>query len=248
MKLKNVLALAILICVTTSANAQLLDTTEVVKTVFAPRPRITSGDHLMIQLSNNIWTGLPDSIDSRTRSFNKGVNVYLMLNKPFRGNNKMALGIGIGVSNSNMFFKKTFVDINANVPILPFIAADSINHFKKYKVATTYLEVPLELRFSSKPENPNKSVKAALGIKGGFLINAHTKGVTLQDKNDATLNSYTEKITSKSYFNSNRISATARVGYGIFSIFGSYSITNVFKDAVAADTKLLQFGLSISGL
>ena len=120
--------------------------------------------------------------------------------------------------------------------------------FKKYKVATTYLEVPLELRFSSKPNTPNKSIKAAIGVKAGLLLNAHTKGVTLQDKTDATINSYTEKITSKSYFNSNRISATARVGYGLFSVFGSYSLTGVFKDAVAADTKLLQFGISISGL
>lgn len=248
MKLKNLLAVAILLAVTSSASAQLLDTTIVVTTPPVRKTAITSGDHLMIQLADNIWTGLPDSVDSRTRNFNKSANVYLMLNKPFRTNDKLAIGIGVGIGNSAMFFKKTFVDINANVPILPFRAADSINHFKKYKVATTYLEIPLELRFSSKPENPNKSVKAAIGVKGGFLINAHTKGVTLQDKNDATLNSYTEKIASKSYFNSNRISATARVGYGIFSLFGSYSITSVFKDAVAADTKLLQFGISISGL
>ena len=248
MRLRNLLAVAILVCVTTSANAQLLDTVMPARRLPAVRPTVTSGDHLMIQLSNNVWTGLPDSIESRTRSFNKGANVYVMLNRPFRTNDKLALGIGIGVSNSNMFFEKTFVDINANLPILPFRVADSTNHFKKYKVATTYLEVPLELRFSSNPQNPNKSIKAALGVKGGFLINAHTKGVTLQDKNDATLNDYTEKISTKSYFNTNRISATARVGYGIFSIFGSYSITGVFKDAVAADTKLLQFGLSISGL
>ncbi len=249
--MKRIQLLALLfVCVSAGVKAQVLDTVvaEFPTTPQMPKAPITSGDHFVIQLANNVWSGLPDSIDSRTKSFNRSANVYVMLNKPFRTNNKLAIGLGIGVGTSSMFFKKTFVDINANVPILPFRAADSINHFKRYKVATTYLEVPLELRFSSKPDNPNKSIKAAIGVKGGLLLNAHTKGVTLQDKNDATLNDYSEKISSKSYFNSNRISATARVGYGLFSIFGSYSITSVFKDAVAADTKLIQFGISISGL
>lgn len=248
MSLKKLLAVAILLSASTMVNAQMLDTTMAVPSPkFKPTP-VTSGDHFVLQIANNIWTGLPDSIDSRTKSFNRSANVYIMLNKPFRTNEKLAIGFGIGVGTSSMFFKKTFVAINANTPILPFINADSINHFKKYKVATTYLEVPLELRFSSKPSTPNKSIKAAIGIKAGLLLNAHTKGVTLQDKNDATINSYTEKISSKSYFNSNRISATARVGYGLFSVFGSYSLTGVFKDAVAADTKLFQLGISISGL
>ena len=106
----------------------------------------------------------------------------------------------------------------------------------------------MELRYCSKPDKPNNSVKAAIGIKVGTLINAHTKGKNLTDASGKTVNGYVSKLSSKSYFNGTRLSATARVGYGNFSLFGSYSITSAFKDNVAADMKVLQVGLTISGL
>ena len=39
-----------------------------------------------------------------------------------------------------------------------------------------------------------------------------------------------------------------RHGYGYFSLFGAYNITAMFKNAVGPDVKLLQLGLTISGL
>ncbi len=37
----------------------------------------------------------------------------------------------------------------------------------------------------------------------------------LQDKNDATINDYIRKESSKKFFNSTRLAVTGRVGYGI---------------------------------
>jgi hypothetical protein len=91
-------------------------------------------------------------------------------------------------------------------------------------------------------------VKAAIGLKAGLLLNAHTKGKTLEDKNDNTLNGYTLKENSKRYFNTNRISAMARIGYGHFSLFGSYQLTPLFKEGVAATIRPMTIGLTISGL
>ena len=126
---------------------------------------------------------------------------------------------------------------------------DSTNHFKKYKLATSYLEVPLELRYTANPENVNKSLKAALGIKVGTLVNAHTKGKTLQDKNNNTIGTYAEKISNKKYINGTRFSATARLGYGIVSLFGTYQLNSVLKEGVGSpDMKLYQVGITISGL
>jgi hypothetical protein len=111
-----------------------------------------------------------------------------------------------------------------------------------------YLEIPVELRYSFDPSNDMKSIKAAIGIKVGTLLNVHDKGKTLEDKNDKVIGSYTEKETNKHFFNSTRIAATARIGYGNFSIFGSYQVNNMFKDGVAPDTRLFQVGLCLSGL
>lgn len=207
-----------------------------------------SGDHFMVQLAYNFWQGTPDSIDSHVSGFQRSANVYVMLNKPFKSDPRLSLGIGVGVGTSNMYFEKMNVEIAALTRTLPFVATDSTDNFKKYKVATAFMEVPLELRFTSNPETPNKAVKGALGIKVGTLVNAHTKGKELRDKRGNVVNAYTLKENTKRYFNTTRFAATARVGYGPFSIFGAYDFNGIFKDGVAADIKLLQIGLTISGL
>ncbi len=206
------------------------------------------GDHLMIQLSSDHLTGMPDSIANHQSGFSKGLNAYVMLDKPFKSSPKYSIGIGIGVGSSNIAFKKMNIDLKSTTTKLPFKATDSTDHFKKYKLSLGYLEIPLELRYSSNPLNSSKSVKAAIGLKVGTLINAHTKGKDLQNKNNALLSSYTEKENSKKYFNGTRFMATARVGYGIFSLFGAYQLNNVLKDAAGAPMKLYQVGITISGL
>ena len=204
------------------------------------------GDHFMIQLSSDHWTGMPDSIDSHQSGFSKGLNIYLMMDKPFRGDPRFSVGLGIGVGSSNISFKKMNVDVKSTSAKLPFTALDSTNHFKKFKVSMSYLEVPVELRFSSKPASAGW--KIAIGGKVGTLINLHTKGKNLQDKNGKTINSYTIKENSKRYFTGTRLMGTARIGYGAVSLFGAYQINNILKDGAGPDMKLYQVGLSISGL
>lgn len=207
-----------------------------------------AADHFLIQLSRDSWEGAADSVQSRIKGFSKGFNTYLMADFPFKSDKRFSAAIGLGVSTSSIGFKKTIVDVTSNTKTLPFLFVDTLNHYKKFKVATSYLEIPVEFRFSSSPETPGKSVKVALGVKIGTLLNAHTKGKTLQNGSGGTIRNSTDKITSKSYFNSTKFAATARIGYGYFSLFGAYNFTNIFKDGVTPNTKLLQIGLTISGL
>lgn len=207
-----------------------------------------TGDHLMLQITNDHWIGAPDSIKNRMTGFSRGLNLQLLLDQRFKSAPQWSVAFGLGVSTSAMYFKNTVIDLKSKNATLPFRNVDSIDHFKKYKLATAYLEIPLELRFTFKPETENKSIKAALGVKVGTLLNVHTKGKILLDKNGATVNNYIAKETGKGFLNSTRLAATARVGYGNFSVVGSYNFTNIFKDGVAPDMKLFQIGLNFSGL
>lgn len=207
-----------------------------------------AADHFMVQFALNSWQGAPDSIDSHIGGFNRSANVYIMLDKPFKSNPRLSIAAGIGVGTTNIYFKKMIVDIGATSAVLPFRAVDSLDNYKKFKVSTAFLEVPLELRFTSNPSTPNKTFKAAIGLKVGTMLNAHSKGKGLRNAAGNTLNAKTVKESSKNYFNTTRIAATARVGYGNFSFFGAYSLTGTFKDGVAPDIKGLQVGLTFSGL
>ena len=207
-----------------------------------------AADHLMVQVAGNFWSGTADSVSNYIKGFNRSANVYLMYDKQFKTNPKLSAGIGIGVGTSNMYFDKLETRIASNNAKLPFIRTDTGNNYKKYKLTTAFLEIPVELRFMAKPETPNKSLKAAIGVKVGTLLNAHTKGKNLQTASGGKHNGLTVKENSKIFFNTTRIAATARVGFGIFSLFGAYNITGIFKDGVAPDTKLIQVGFAISGL
>jgi hypothetical protein len=242
--MKKLLLIVITLVTVTAANAQEKVKEKKKNSGFMSR----TGDHLMLQLTSDYWMGTPDSIDSRINGFARGANVYVMLDQRFKGAPQWSVAFGLGVGTSNMYFKNMVVDIKSKTNKLPFNVVDSINHFKKYKVTTAFLEVPLELRFTLKPQQEMKSIKFAIGAKVGTLLSVHTKGKTLLDKNGATINTYTAKETGKGFFNSTRLAATARVGYGNFSLFGSYQFNNIFKDGVAADVKLVQIGLNFSGL
>jgi hypothetical protein len=207
------------------------------------------GDHLLIQLSSDHWAGMTDSIKSHQKGLSRGFSAYFMLDKPFKSSPKYSIGFGVGISTSNIFFKKESIDLTSSTStILPFIPLDSSNHFKRYKLTTAFLEVPLEIRYSSKPSEPNKGFKAALGLKLGALVNAHTKGKTLDDKNSSLINSYTLKENSKRFIDGSRFTATARVGYGVISLFGTFQLNNVLKAGAGPTMNLYQIGITLSGL
>jgi hypothetical protein len=214
-----------------------------------------AGDHIMLGFSSDQWSQTPDSIRNNMKSwgYSRGFNFALMYDKRFKSNPFWSAALGLGVSNSNIFFNNMGPSPNGigvatqGNPTLSFSGAGGGNHFKKYKLATTYLEIPVELRYTDNPANENKSWKFALGVKLGVLIDAHTKGKTLLAFNNAVVNNYTEKEISPRYFNTTRVAATARVGYGHFSLFGSYSITALLKYGSAV-LRPYQIGIMLSGL
>jgi hypothetical protein len=207
-----------------------------------------AGDHIMVQLGLNGLQGAPDSIKDHMKGLQRSANIYIMIDKKFKGNPRFSVAIGAGIGTNNYYFKNMIVDIGSTNPVLPFISTDSSQNFKKYKMSTTFLEVPLEFRFTAKPDMPNKSIKAAIGVKGGTMLSAKTKGKILRNVDGSVINNYTVKTISKSYFNTTRLAGTARVGYGMFSLFGVYSFSGLFKDGVAAEMNSIQVGLTISGL
>ncbi len=214
--------------------------------VLKDRTKGKANDHFMIQFTADTWSGKPDSI--KTKSIGRGANIYFMINKPFKTNKNLSVAFGAGFGTSSMYLNKTGINITGSTPLLIIKNLDTVQRFKKYKVATAYLEIPLELRYTKDPENVDKSLKFAIGAKIGTLLSAYTKGKTLQDKNGSTINEYTEKLKKKSYFNNSRIALTARVGFGHFSLYGQYQVTSIFKDAVAAPIKPFSIGFTISGL
>lgn len=205
-----------------------------------------ANDHFLVQFGLAGWAGKPDSI--ATGGFSKSFNVYFMFDFPFKTNPKLSMAFGPGISSDHILFDKTYVGIKDPTQTLRFTDQSDTNHFKKTKLNTTYLEAPIEFRYTANPLNSDKSFKFAIGVKVGTMINAHTRNKDLENKSGNSLNSYTMKETSKRFFNTTRLVGTARVGLGHFSLYGSYQVTTLFKEGVAADIRPFSIGLTISGL
>lgn len=200
-------------------------------------------DHFMIQFGTAGWTGGPDSV--KPRGFSRSFNFHVMFDFPFKTNPKFSVGVGLGVGTDNIFFKQTNIDIKNRSQAL-FIR-DTITRYKKSKLQTGFLELPVELRYATNPANMNKSWKFAVGAKVGALISSKSKEkIDLDQEGNG---GYITKTSSNRHFSSFRLVGTARVGVGNFSVFGSYAITQLFKEGFGpGGIRPYTIGLTISGL
>ena len=236
--MKKLLALAVLGLIATQSFGQ--DTT--MKRLVDISNR--SNDHLLLQIGYTNWANKPDTLN--TTGFSKSLNLYLMFDFPFKTNPKLSMAVGLGVGSDHIIFTGTNIGIKDITPEIRFTNVSDTNHFKKSKLATTYLEAPVEFRFSSRTDG--KGFKFVLGAKVGTMLNAHTRNSKLQNKDNTLINEYVMKEHSKRFFNKNRLVGTARIGYGHFTLYGSYQITTLFKDGSGPDVRPYSIGLTLSGL
>ena len=232
---KLLFALGILITVAVQLRAQ-------DKTAATPNPESQvlkySRDFLLLQLSYDSWAGGRDS--TRTHGLGRGFNVDFMYDFPLANSSHFSVSPGLGISTSGVFLKKHIARIGTPAPTLNFPADSS---FKRYKVATSYVEIPIELRYRTFENNANKGFKAAIGLKFGALLNAHTKASGVQ-----TGSKQIQKLEDKRYFSPWRVAATARVGLGNISIFSSYSLTGLLKQNAGSNLNTFSIGLCLSGM
>lgn len=209
-------------------------------------------DHFLLQIGYTQWLGQPDSIN--TKGFSRSINTYFMFDFPFKTTPQLSAAIGLGVGSDHIIFDKDYPDVKGQTNTLRFnyrTTSPDTTYFKKTKLATSYLEAPVELRYVSNPEQSDKSFKFAVGVKVGTMIKAGTrarKPLYLDDGEEKQLSDYTLKEASKRYFNTTRIVGTARIGFGHFTVFGNYQFTNLLKDGVGPELRPFTVGLSIGGL
>ena len=200
-----------------------------------------SRDFVMLQFTYEGWANKPDSIN--LGSLNRGFNAYLCYDFPIAKSN-FSFAAGVGIGTSNIYFDNQQVvvsDTGALADQVRFIPETM--DYKKFKLTTAYLEAPFELRFFSNKNNRNQGFKAAVGLRVGTLVGAHTKG-----RRQVEGVKLVEKENTKRYMETWRFSATARLGYGNFSLMGSYNLNSLYKQGLGPEITPYSIGLCITGL
>jgi hypothetical protein len=147
-------------------------------------------------------------------------------------------GIGFGLERYKFNNDKTLDYVpGPNFDTLKMVLVSTVlpnaSSLKKSGLITNYIDIPLELRFNSNPDDLGRSFKMSLGFKFGVLYDSFTKVKYREDGE-------TKKLKDKQNFNLNpiRYGVLFRIGAGSFSAYANYTISPLFKDGKGPDGPL----------
>lgn len=180
----------------------------------------------------------------------RSVNVYYQYE--FRiMQSKFSLVPGIGLSLERFKFKNGAIlgydDQDSLKLLIP--AETTMTGLKKSQLITNYLEIPLELRFSSNPSDLGRSFKVAVGGRIGYLYDSFNK-IKFKDTNGET-----KQLKDKQDWNLTKLryGVYGKLGLGNFSLFGYYNLTPLFEEGkgpgeggTVTDFQTITVGISLS--
>lgn len=202
----------------------------------------------VLELGINSPLDAPDRFDAALWG-SRTLNVYytheLRLFK-----SKFSLVPGIGLSLERFKFKNgATLGYNASDSLKMLIPAETaITGERKSQLITNFLDIPVELRFTSNPDDPNRAFKIAVGGRIGYLYDAFTKMKYREDGE-------TKQLKDKQLFNLNRLryGVYGKFGIGNFSLFGYYNLTSLFEEGegpyegnIRNDFQTVTVGISLS--
>jgi hypothetical protein len=200
-----------------------------------------SRDFLMLKFNYNGWANSPDTI--KTKGLGRGFEGSLSYDFPIKKSHfSFAVGIGVSVSNIYLDNQTIAVKDTGSAAVARFIPETDVD-YKRYKLTTTYLQMPLELRFFGNNKNRNRGFKAAIGANINLLVGAHTKGAT--SVSSAKIN---DKVDTRRFLQPWTFAPTMRIGYGNFSLYASYNIVPIFKEKSGPQMLPYSIGICLTGL
>jgi hypothetical protein len=197
----------------------------------------------MIEYGFNFLSRYPQKLDLGfwgSRTF----NVYYQYDKQLGTGSPLSVHGGIGFSFErfkllaydkylpNDTLRKSnptlTLDANRNTTFIEggvFAYGDTAQIVKKSMFINNFVDVPIEFRYSTNPNDPARSFKVAIGGRMGVLLNAQTKMTYREDGE-------TKKLKDRQDYNLSlfRYSAFGRIGVG--NIYGSfyYNFNPWFKE------------------
>jgi hypothetical protein len=136
--------------------------------------------------------------------------------------NNVNLGTGIGLSWYHYNLRGSY-SLQPNVNYT-FAVADTLN-YSKNRLNACYVNIPLFLEFNTNNNDADKSFHFAAGAQFGYNIFKNK----LKQKYELNGETYKRKIKDDFNVNPFKIDLITRIGYGDFSIFGTYALTTLFE-------------------
>lgn len=160
----------------------------------------------------------------------QGLNLY---------KGKLRFVYGLGIEFNNFRFEEDIDLVKGSNP-LAYTVNDEIE-YRKNKLVSQYLTMPLMLNFKSNPRDEDESFKVAAGIQLGYLIGSHTKQKWGRGRDKEK-----RKTRGNYQFEDYRYGYVLQFGYGDVNIYGKYYPNSVFKKDRGPQVALASVGLVLT--
>jgi len=153
--------------------------------------------------------------------------------------NRLGLFTGIGLGWNNYRFGNDALLVKGpqEAAFVPVIEPG----LRKNKLTITWINVPLMLEFQKSPTGSGPRFFLSGGLNLGARISSHTKQVYMLD-NDRDK----RRTRGDFYLNPFRFDLQARMGFGKFGLFASYSLNSLFRDARGPQLYPFSIGLRLT--
>lgn len=173
-------------------------------------------------------------------------NVYYQYSQRI-GRSKFSFNPGIGLSMERWKFSDGTMLVEDTNGQFNLVDAETVygQDANKSMFVTNYVEMPIDFRFDTKPEDISRSFNVSIGGRVGYLYDSFTKVRYREDGE-------TKKVKDKYNHGMNdfRYGVYSRIGFGAFNLFGFYNISPLFqkdKGPEGQDFTSITFGISVNG-
>lgn len=171
----------------------------------------------------------------------RSLNVFYQFDKRI-GNTKFSVHPGFGFSLERFKLKNnyTLASTASDTELVP--AADFYPGIKKSMIVTNYIEVPVEIRFSTKPDDPRRSFRVSVGGRIGYLFDSFAKIKYSEDGEVRT-------VKDKQNYNLRKLryGTFFKIGAGNLGLITYYNLTPLFEDDEGPEqTEMSTFSIGLS--
>ncbi|MEE9363858.1 MAG: porin family protein [Cellulophaga sp.] len=176
-------------------------------------------DQFYIGVSYNLLLEKPQDVKRKNMSY--GLSVGVIKDIPLNKKRNVAIGVGIGYAVNSYYTNL----LAAETGDIRTYTIETEDNFKRNKIETHLLELPIEFRWrESTPEN-HKFWRLYAGVKFGYAFANRSKFVS----NEKKVSFFNEDIGSLQY------GATISFGYNTWNLHLYYPLNSLFKDDIKID-------------
>lgn len=173
----------------------------------------------------------------------RSVNLFYQFDMRI-ANSKFSIHPGFGFSLERFKLKNNYTLASTSFATELVPANDLYPGIKKSMIVTNYFEMPLEIRFSTTPDDPGRSFRMSVGGRIGYLFDSYTKIKYSQDGEIKII-----KDKQNYHLTRLRYGTFFKIGVGNIGLIAYYNLTPLFEEGDGpeqTEMNTYSIGLSIS--